>query len=57
MRATASPVRSWRRSRWSTLKARGAQITDADLDSLRNICRCGIYPRIREAVVEAATSM
>ncbi|ALC27017.1 MULTISPECIES: (2Fe-2S)-binding protein [Streptomyces] len=28
----------------------GRQITEADLDSIRNICRCGTYPRIREAI-------
>jgi isoquinoline 1-oxidoreductase alpha subunit len=39
------------------IKAEGRQIADADLDSLRNICRCGTYPRIREAIVEAAASM
>jgi isoquinoline 1-oxidoreductase subunit alpha len=37
--------------------AEGRQITDADIGSLRNICRCGTYPRIREATVEASTSM
>lgn len=25
-------------------------ITEADLDGIRNICRCGTYPRIREAI-------
>jgi isoquinoline 1-oxidoreductase alpha subunit len=25
-------------------------ITDADLDAIRNVCRCGTYSRIREAV-------
>ena len=29
----------------------GRQITDADLDGIRNICRCGTYPRIREAIM------
>ena len=32
-------------------------ITDADLDGLRNVCRCGTYPRIREAVKQGAASM
>lgn len=35
----------------------GRSITDADLDGLRNICRCGTYPRIREAIRDAAASM
>jgi isoquinoline 1-oxidoreductase alpha subunit len=37
--------------------ADGRQITDADLDAIRNICRCGTYPRIREAIMQAATEM
>lgn len=32
----------------------GRDITDADLDDIRNICRCGTYPRIREAIRAAA---
>ena len=32
-------------------------ITDADLDSIRNICRCGTYTRIREAIVAGAAEM
>ncbi|MFJ4617217.1 (2Fe-2S)-binding protein [Streptomyces sp. NPDC088812] len=28
----------------------GREITDADLDGIRNICRCGTYPLIREAI-------
>jgi isoquinoline 1-oxidoreductase subunit alpha len=39
------------------IRAEGRQITDADIDSLRNICRCSTYPRISEAIVEASTSM
>ena len=39
------------------VKAEGREITDADLDALRNICRCGTYTRIRAAVVEAAGDM
>jgi isoquinoline 1-oxidoreductase alpha subunit len=35
----------------------GRQITDADIDSLRNVCRCGPYPRIRETILEAAAEM
>jgi len=37
--------------------AEGRTITDADLDTLRNICRCGTYPRIREAIKAGAQSM
>ena len=32
-------------------------VTDADLDSLRNVCRCGTYPRIRAAIREGAAAM
>jgi isoquinoline 1-oxidoreductase subunit alpha len=30
--------------------ADGGTVTDADLDGIRNICRCGTYTRIREAI-------
>ena len=35
----------------------GRSITDADLDSIRNICRCGTYTRIREAIEQGARGM
>lgn len=37
--------------------AAGRQVTDADLDRFRNVCRCGTYPRIRAAILDAATEM
>ncbi|MFI6826486.1 (2Fe-2S)-binding protein [Kribbella sp. NPDC050241] len=37
--------------------AEGREITDADLDELRNICRCGTYSRIREAIKAGAEDM
>ena len=37
--------------------AAGRQITDADLDTLRNVCRCGTYPRIRAAIRAGAVQM
>ena len=37
--------------------AAGRAITDADLDALRNICRCGTYSRIREAIKAGAKNM
>ena len=37
--------------------AEGRAITDADLDTLRNICRCGTYSRIREAIKAGARHM
>jgi isoquinoline 1-oxidoreductase alpha subunit len=38
-------------------RTEGRQITDADLDGLRNVCRCGTYPRIREAIQQGAANM
>jgi isoquinoline 1-oxidoreductase subunit alpha len=38
-------------------RAAGRDITDADLDGLRNVCRCGTYPRIREAIMQGAAKM
>ncbi|HEY1135361.1 MAG TPA: (2Fe-2S)-binding protein [Nocardioides sp.] len=35
----------------------GRTITDADLDGIRNICRCGTYTRIREAIVDGEGRM
>ncbi|MEA5362994.1 (2Fe-2S)-binding protein [Amycolatopsis sp., V23-08] len=37
--------------------AAGHAITDADLDEIRNICRCGTYARIREAIQAGAQNM
>jgi isoquinoline 1-oxidoreductase subunit alpha len=39
------------------VQAEGRAITDADLDEIRNVCRCGTYPRIREAIKAAAARM
>ena len=41
----------------NNLKAKGREITDADLDEIRNVCRCGTYPRIRAAIKSAAARM
>ncbi|MFI8930547.1 (2Fe-2S)-binding protein [Streptomyces sp. NPDC053474] len=35
----------------------GRKITEADLDGIRNICRCGTYVRIREAIRAGAARM
>ena len=37
--------------------AEGREVTDADLDGLRNICRCGTYTRIRDAIRAGAAEM
>jgi isoquinoline 1-oxidoreductase alpha subunit len=39
------------------VQAEGGTITDADIDNLRNICRCGTYVRIREAIKAGAEKM
>jgi isoquinoline 1-oxidoreductase subunit alpha len=38
-------------------QAKGQPVTDADLDQIRNICRCGTYARIREAIADGAAAM
>jgi isoquinoline 1-oxidoreductase alpha subunit len=38
-------------------RAEGREISDSDLDELRNICRCGTYFRIREAIKAGAAQM
>ena len=35
----------------------GRKIDDNELDSLRNVCKCGTYPRIRDAIRDAARKM
>lgn len=39
------------------VKAENRAITDADLDTIRNVCRCGTYPRIREAIEAGSKDM
>src|SRR3954454_11648904 len=40
------------------LHAKGRNnVTDKDLDGIRNVCRCGTYPRIREAIREGEKKM
>jgi isoquinoline 1-oxidoreductase subunit alpha len=39
------------------VQAKGGEITQEDLDTLRNICRCGTYSRIRKAIEEGAKNM
>ncbi|MEO8888221.1 MAG: (2Fe-2S)-binding protein [Jatrophihabitantaceae bacterium] len=38
-------------------RAEGHEIGDADFDEIRNICRCGTYHRIREAIKVGAANM
>ena len=37
--------------------AEGREITDSDIDGIRNICRCGTYFRIRQAIKAGAGEM
>jgi isoquinoline 1-oxidoreductase alpha subunit len=39
------------------VRAEGREITEADLDEIRNVCRCGTYHRIREAILAGAQRM
>ena len=39
------------------VRREGRSIADADLDAIRNICRCGTYTRIREAVAQGERQM
>jgi isoquinoline 1-oxidoreductase alpha subunit len=38
-------------------RAKGREINDDDLDEIRNLCRCGTYFRIREAIKAGAKKM
>jgi isoquinoline 1-oxidoreductase subunit alpha len=39
------------------VRREGRSISDEDLDTIRNICRCGTYTRIREAIEQGARAM
>ncbi|HEX5960445.1 MAG TPA: (2Fe-2S)-binding protein [Rhodanobacteraceae bacterium] len=39
------------------LLARKPKPSDADIDGIANLCRCGSYPRIRRAIKRAAQAM
>jgi isoquinoline 1-oxidoreductase subunit alpha len=41
----------------AALLAKDASPTDADIDAIENVCRCGSYFRIREAIKSAAAKM
>ena len=38
-------------------QAEGHEIRESDLDEIRNVCRCGTYSRIREAIKAGAQKM
>jgi isoquinoline 1-oxidoreductase alpha subunit len=39
------------------VRREGRSIRESDLDAIRNICRCGTYTRIREAIEQGARQM
>jgi isoquinoline 1-oxidoreductase alpha subunit len=39
------------------LISRNSNPTDADIDAIENMCRCGTYGRIRDAIKAAAAAM
>ena len=39
------------------VRREGRSITEDDLDQIRNVCRCGTYQRIREAIKDGARRM
>lgn len=39
------------------VRAEGREIAESDLDEIRNVCRCGTYTRIREAIKAGAAAM
>ncbi|MFI5625255.1 (2Fe-2S)-binding protein [Nocardioides sp. NPDC051685] len=39
------------------VRAEGRAINEADLDTIRNVCRCGTYSRIREAIKTGQDAM
>ena len=39
------------------VRKEGRAIRNSDLDAIRNICRCGTYTRIREAITDGARRM
>ena len=38
-------------------RAAGHEVKNADIEEIRNICRCGTYTRIREAIKQGAANM
>jgi isoquinoline 1-oxidoreductase alpha subunit len=38
-------------------RSKHRKVSDADLESMRNVCRCGTYPRIREAIRAGEANM
>ena len=41
----------------AALLAKDKDVTDADIDDILNVCRCGTYVRIREAIKSAAAKL
>jgi isoquinoline 1-oxidoreductase alpha subunit len=41
----------------AALLAKNKNVTDADIDDILNVCRCGTYARIRQAIKKAAAAL
>jgi len=41
----------------AALLAKNKNVTDADIDDILNVCRCGTYTRIRQAIKTAAANL
>ena len=41
----------------AALLAQDKDVTDADIDAIINVCRCGTYSRIRQAIKSAAAKL
>jgi isoquinoline 1-oxidoreductase alpha subunit len=41
----------------AALLTKDKDVTDADIDDILNVCRCGTYARIREAIKAAAANL
>lgn len=39
------------------VREKGGSITDEDIDGIRNMCACGTYHRIRQAIKQGAANM
>jgi isoquinoline 1-oxidoreductase alpha subunit len=40
-----------------TAQAKNRKVSEKDMEAMRNVCRCGTYPRIREAIKAGEANM
>jgi isoquinoline 1-oxidoreductase alpha subunit len=38
-------------------QAKGRKVSETQMENMRNVCRCGTYPRIREAIKQGEAAM